>query len=269
MSISGMPASKVPYDGITMPNVEFVGAADAFHRKKVDETDVAFMIRLVSEIEEVFERVGAKNIISFSGESVSGAALGSMPAPQGYWPAVRALCDKYGILLHLDEVMCGTGRTGTYFAFEQEGIKPDIVTIGKGLGGGYAPISAMIVNDKVLEVLRRGTSSFNHGHTFQAHAICCAIALKVQQIVKGEGLVERCAEIGEKLAKLLDEAFHGAKYMAERRGRGLFQSIEFMLDPRTKTTLSKKTSSSEPKFNALHSTWVLRCILVRALLMGW
>lgn len=162
-----------------------------------------------------------------------------MPAPQGYWPAVRALCDKHGILLHLDEVMCGMGRTGTYFAFEQEGIKPDIVTIGKGLGGGFAPISAMIVNDKVLGALRRGTSSFNHGHTFQAHAVCCAIALQVQRIVKRQQLVERCAEMGDKLAKLLDEAFHGAKHVAERRGRGLFQSVEFMLDPRTKTPFSK------------------------------
>lgn len=177
-----------------------------------------------------------------SGEPVSGAALGAMPAPKGYWSAIRALCSKYGILLHLDEVMCGMGRTGTYFAFEQEGIKPDIVTIGKGLGGGYAPTSAMLVNDKILDVLRKGTSSFNHGHTYQAHPVSCAVALKVQQIVKRDGLVERCAEKGEKLNKLLQDAFVGAEYVAEIRGRGLFRCVEFMLDPRTKTPFTKDTA---------------------------
>ena len=165
-----------------------------------------------------------------------------MPAPTGYWPAVRALCDRHGVLLHLDEIMCGMGRTGTYFAFEQEGIKPDIVTIGKGLGGGYAPISAMLVNDKVLDALRQGTSSFNHGHTFQAHPIACAVALRVQQIVKRERLVERCMEQGEKLRGLLEDALCGAEFVADIRGRGLFQAVEFMLDPRTKTPFSRETA---------------------------
>lgn len=165
-----------------------------------------------------------------------------MPAPKGYWPAVRALCDKHGIILHLDEVMCGMGRTGTYFAFEKEGIKPDVVTIGKALSSGYAPSSAMLVNDKMLDVFRRGTASFNHGHTFQSHPMCCATVLKVQQIIKREQLVERCAEKGEQLAKLLQDAFDGAEYVADIRGRGLLRSVEFMLDPRTKTPFPKDTA---------------------------
>jgi adenosylmethionine-8-amino-7-oxononanoate aminotransferase len=171
---------------------------------------------------------------------VSGAALGAMAAPKGYWPAVRILCDKHGILLHLDEVMCGMGRTGTYFAFEQEGIKPDIVTIGKGLGGGYAAIAGMLVNDKIIDALRKGTSSFNHGHTFQAHPVSSAIAYKVQQIVRKERLVERSAEKGEEVTNLLQEAFTGAKYVADIRGSGLFHAVEFMRDPATKEPFAKE-----------------------------
>lgn len=162
-----------------------------------------------------------------------------MAAPKGYWQAVRAICDKHGILLHLDEIMCGMGRMGTYFAFEQEDIKPDIVTIGKGLGGGYTVISAMLINDKVLGGIRGGTKAFNHGHTFQAHPVACAIALKVQQILKEGRLVEQCAERGKYLNKLLRDAFTGAKHVADIRGRGLFQTIEFMRDPMTKTPFAK------------------------------
>lgn len=124
--------------------------------------------------------------------------------------------------------MCGVGRTGTYFAFEQEGIQPDIVTIGKGLGGGYVPISAMLLNDKVVHVLRQGTSAFNHGQTFQAHPVACAAALAVQNIVQQNHLIESCAESGKKFGKLLQETFVDCKYVGDIRGRGLFWALEFV-----------------------------------------
>ena len=162
-----------------------------------------------------------------------------MAAPRGYWPSVRALCDKYGILLHLDEVMCGMGRTGTYFAFEQEEIRPDLVSIGKGLGGGYAPIAGMLINDKIVNVLRRGTSAFNHGHTYQAHPVSCATALAVQNILKRDGLVSRCATKGKVLEKLLRDSFAGAKYVGDIRGRGLFWTVEFVYDKSTKTPFDR------------------------------
>lgn len=153
-----------------------------------------------------------------------------MAAPRGYWPAIRALCDRYGILLHLDEVMCGTGRTGTYFAFEQEGIQPDIVTIGKGLGGGYAPIAGLLINSKIVDVLKAGSSTFNHGQTYQAHPTSCATALAVQEIVLRERLVGRCAKQGIKLEQLLRNTFKNSKYVGDIRGRGLFWCVEFMED---------------------------------------
>lgn len=131
--------------------------------------------------------------------------------------------------------MCGVGRTGTYFAYEHDGdISPDIVTIGKGLGGGYVPISGMLVSRKVVEMLRRGTSAFNHGHTFQAHPVACAAALAVQGVVRREGLVARAAEVGEEVERLLREAFKACKYVGDIRGRGLFWGLEFVRDKEAK-----------------------------------
>lgn len=134
------------------------------------------------------------------------------------------------------------GRTGTYFAFEQEGIRPDLVSIGKGLGGGYAPIAAMLINDKIVDILRQGTSAFNHGHTYQAHPVSCATALAVQNVLKRDDLVSRCAMKGKVLEKLLLDTFAGCKHVGDIRGRGLFWAVEFVSDKSTKTPFAKSLS---------------------------
>lgn len=127
------------------------------------------------------------------------------------------------------------GRTGTFFAFEQESVIPDILTIGKGLGGGYAPIAGILVHQKVISVLRSGSSAFNHGQTYQAHPVSCAAALKVQQIIRRDKLVQRCAKMGRLLESLLREALGRCKYVGDIRGRGLFWGVEFVRDRETKT----------------------------------
>ncbi|RYN45427.1 putative aminotransferase [Alternaria tenuissima] len=234
MSVSSVIGRKVPYEQILLLNVSFVGPADHYHGARDAETEEEYVTRLVEEIEQEFLRLGPENIISFIGETVSGATLGAMASPKGYWPSVRTLCDKYGILLHLDEVMCGTGRTGTYFAFEQEDIQPDIVTIGKGLGGGYAPIAGMLINRKIVDALKEGSSAFNHGQTYQAHPTSCATALAVQQIIKRDHLVNRCAVQGQKLGRRLQDTFKECKHIGDIRGRGLFWCLEFMENATTK-----------------------------------
>lgn len=135
--------------------------------------------------------------------------------------------------------MCGVGRTGSYFAFEQEDgdVSPDLVTVGKGLGGGYVPIAGMLVSRKVVEALRAGTSAFNHGQTFQAHPVACAAALAVQGIVRRDGLVARSAEMGRRLSGLLRDAFAACRYVGDIRGRGLFWALEFVRDKGTKESL--------------------------------
>ncbi|KAK5276854.1 hypothetical protein LTR40_011113, partial [Exophiala xenobiotica] len=179
--------------------------------------------------------LGPDTVIAFLAEPLVGATSACTPAPRGYFRGVREVCDKYGILLILDEVMCGMGRTGTQFAFEQEGgIVPDIMTMGKGLGGGYAPVAGVLVHRKVIDVLRRGTSSFNHGHTYQAHPVGCAATLAVQKIIRRDGLIENCARMGKFLYPLLVDTFGRAKYVGDIRGRGLFWGIEFVKDKATR-----------------------------------
>ncbi|KAL2866134.1 adenosylmethionine-8-amino-7-oxononanoate aminotransferase [Aspergillus lucknowensis] len=236
MSISGNVARKKPYLDTVLGNVSLVSPAFAYRFQRVDEgeSEEMYAARLVREVEEEFVRVGPENVVMFSGETVVGATTGCVAAPRGYWRGIRELCSRYGILLHLDEVMCGAGRTGSYFAFEREGICPDIVTLGKGLGGGYIPVAAMLVSGGVVDVLRRGSSVFNHGHTYQAHPVACAAALAVQRVLRRERLVERCAVQGGKLEGLLREAFGGSRYVGDIRGRGLFWALEFVRDRKSK-----------------------------------
>ncbi|KAK7430686.1 hypothetical protein QQZ08_002730 [Neonectria magnoliae] len=203
MSISMNQARKAPHQGFCYPNVSHVSPAYAYQYKHDTESEAEFTERLLAELEAEFSRVGSEKVVAFIAETVSGATLGCVAAPKGYYKGVRALCDKSGILLFLDEIMCGVGRTGTYFAFEQEGIVPDIVTIAKGLGGGYAAITGVLVHEKVVDVLRQGSQVFNNGHTYQAHPISCAAALAVQRIVQRDRLIARCAEMGQVLERRL------------------------------------------------------------------
>lgn len=234
MSVGSNLPRKIPYQPLLLPNVSHVEPAYAYQYMRAGETEREYGFRLLNELESEFERLGPRNIIAFIAEPVVGATSGCTPAPLGYFRGVRLLCDKYGILLILDEVMCGVGRTGSYFAFEQEYIVPDIMTIGKGLGGGYAPIAGILVGNKVVDVLEAGTGVFNHGHTYQAHPLSCATALAVQKIIKRDSLVTRCKTSGEVLEKLLRNKLESKKYVGNVRGRGLFWSIEFVQNKDTK-----------------------------------
>ncbi|RDW85999.1 hypothetical protein BP5796_04324 [Coleophoma crateriformis] len=238
MSVSSNLPRRIPYQDILMPNVAFVSPAYAYHDQRATETEEEYAGRLIAELESEFQRIGPENIISFIAEPIVGATSGCVPAPKGYFTGVRQVCDKYGILLHLDEIMCGMGRTGTYFAFEQEDIQPDLVAIGKGLSGGYAPVSAVLISKKIVDVLKAGSAAFNHGHTYQSHPVTCATALAVQRIVRRENLIQRCALLGMLLEKMLIDAFSDCRFVGNIRGRGLFWGIEFVKDKATKETFA-------------------------------
>ena len=232
MSVSSNLPRKVPYEPLLLKNVSHVSPAYAYQYKFDGETDAEYVARLAAELSAEFERLGPENVIAFIAEPIVGATTGCVPAPPGYFRAVRDICNRHGILLILDEVMCGMGRTGSQFAFEQEGegVVPDIMTMGKGLGGGYAPIAGVLVNKKVVDVLRAGTGGFNHAQTYQAHAVSCATALAVQKIVQRDGLIERCKRKGFVLEDLLRKTMGDKKYVGDIRGRGLFWGIEFVRD---------------------------------------
>ncbi|KAK1142419.1 hypothetical protein N8T08_007971 [Aspergillus melleus] len=235
MSISGNLARKVPYQGFAYPHVSHVSPAYAYRYKGDTETEEQFTTRLLQEIEDEFLRIGPEKVIAFIAEPVVGATSGCVAAPRGYFAGVRELCNKYGILLILDEIMCGIGRTGSFFAFEQEqDVIPDILTVAKGLGGGYAAISGVLIHNKVIDVLRQGSNAYNNGHTYQAHPTSCAAALAVQKIVRREGLVSRCADMGRVLEELLHIELRDCRSVGDIRGRGLFWAVEFVRDKKSK-----------------------------------
>ncbi|KAK6837485.1 hypothetical protein RU639_001679 [Aspergillus parasiticus] len=236
MSISSNLARKVPFTGFMYPHTSHVSPAYAYRHQMTGETEAEFTARLLRELEEEFLRIGPEKIIAFVAEPIVGATAGCVTAPAGYFTGIRAMCDRYGILLILDEIMCGVGRSGTFFAFEQENVVPDIMTIAKGLGGGYAPIAGVLVHKKVIDVLRKGSNAFNHGHTYQAHPVSCAAALAVQQIVRRDNLVERCAALGQVLEQQLRSGLAHCPSVGDIRGRGLFWAVEFVQDRTTKAT---------------------------------
>lgn len=234
MSLSTNSGRKIPYAGFSYPHVSHVSPAFPYRFQDRSESSEEYVERLVAELEEEFLRIGPEKIIAFFAETVVGATTGCVAAPEGYFKRVRSLCDKYGILLILDEVMCGTGRTGTYFAFEQEGIEPDITTVAKGLGGGFATIAGIYIHQKVIDVLWGGSKAFAHGHTYQAHPVNCATALAVQNIIRRDGLVQRCRELGYVLEKLLRYELEGCNSVGDIRGRGLFWAVEFVKNRESK-----------------------------------
>ncbi|KHN94701.1 Aminotransferase class-III [Metarhizium album ARSEF 1941] len=234
MSVSHNLARKRPYEGFEYPHVSHVTPPYAYRYKLDGETDGQFTARLLRELEGEFLRVGPETVVAFICEPIIGATAGCVVPPAGYLAGVRSICDKYGILLILDEVMCGTGRTGTFFAFEQEHVVPDIVTVAKGLGGGYAAIAALYVHGRIIDTLRQGSQAVIHGHTYQAHPVSCAAALAVQKILKRGGLVERCRDMGVVLERLLRRELAECRSVGDIRGRGLFWAVEFVKDAVTK-----------------------------------
>jgi adenosylmethionine-8-amino-7-oxononanoate aminotransferase len=196
------------------------------------ETDDEYGSRLAGELEATLQRVGPDTVIAFVAETVVGATAGAVTPVRGYFRKVREVCDRHGVLLILDEVMCGMGRTGTLHACEQEGITPDIMTIAKGLGGGYAPIGAVLAQGKVIEAFREGSGVFQHGHTYLGHPLACAAGLAVQRVIRRDGLLDNVQTQGAFLAQRLQQRFGDHPNVGDIRGRGLFQALE-LVDNRT------------------------------------
>ena len=213
---------------------QHVSPAYEYRGRRVDETPQAYGERLARELDDKITELGADHVIAFVAETVVGASLGAVPAPPGYFQRVREICDRHRILLILDEVMCGMGRTGTLHACEQEEIAPDLMAIAKGLGGGYAPIGALLMQDKIFETVAGGSGAFQHGHTYMGHPLACAAALAVQGVIRRDKLLANVRTQGAYLSRRLNERFGNHPYVGDVRGRGLFQGIELVADRGTK-----------------------------------
>ena len=208
-----------------------------YRGRRADEMPQAYSERLARELEAKIEELGGGNVIAFVAETVVGATLGAVAAVPGYFGRVREICDRHGVLLILDEVMCGMGRTGTLHACEQEGISPDLIAIAKGLGGGYAPIGALLMQEKIFATIAKGSGAFQHSHTYMGHPLACAAALAVQQVIRRDDLLANVRKQGSHLARRLRERFSNHAFVGDVRGRGLFQGIELVHDRSTKEPL--------------------------------
>ncbi len=226
-----------------LPETHHVAPCYAYRDQRPDETPEAYGVRLAQELEEQIQQLGADEVIAFVAEPVVGATLGAVAAVPGYFKAIRAVCDKYGVLLILDEVMCGMGRTGTIFAHEQEGIVPDIVTVAKGLGGGYQPIGAVLLSAGIYNAFRDGSGLFQHGHTYLGHPVAAAAADKVVEIMTRPGMMENVQAMGQHIHDGLLTELGDHPNVGDIRGRGLFRGIELVADRASKQTLDPKAKT--------------------------
>ncbi|OLN95620.1 putative aminotransferase C1771.03c-like protein 3 [Colletotrichum chlorophyti] len=225
--------------------ISHVSPCYEYRGKTRGESDESYVARLAKELDDEFIRVGPEKVCAFVAEPVVGAALGCVPAVAGYFRAVKSVCERYGALLIMDEVMSGMGRSGTLHAWESEGVVPDIQTIGKGLAGGYQPIAGVLINKGVSDVLEQGSSVFVHGHTYQGHPVACAAALEVQRIIHSDHLLANVQSNGRLLSNLLVEALKDEPYVGDIRGKGLFWGIEFVRDKTSKEPWPKEAKVAE------------------------
>ncbi len=221
-------------------DVSLIAPCFAYRFKRDDETEEQYGRRVADELETEILRLGPETVAGFTAETVVGATTGCVAAVPGYFKRIREICDNYGVLLILDEVMSGMGRTGTMHACEQEGIAPDLMTIAKGMGGGFQAIGAVLVAKKVHDPITSGSGLFMHGHTYMAHPVACAAGLAVVKTIKEEGLVERVRVQGARLRQRMEARFGNHPYVGDVRGRGLFQAIELVEDRGTKEAFDPK-----------------------------
>jgi adenosylmethionine-8-amino-7-oxononanoate aminotransferase len=218
----------------------------AYRLQDAGESDAAYAARAAQALEDKILELGSDQVIAFVAETVVGATIGAVPPVGDYFKRIRAICDRYGVLLILDEVMCGMGRTGTLHACEQDGIAPDLLVIAKGLGGGYQPVGAVLLSAKIFEAFSKGSGFFQHGHTYMGHPMAAAAGLAVQQVIRRDNLLANVVAMGDHLQRRLEERFANHHHVGDIRGRGLFRGVELVADRG-----SKQPFAPESKLNAV------------------
>ena len=234
LAAGGSAWRRAPYEPLLI-DVALVDPCFEYRFAEIGEDPKAYGARAANTLEREILRLGPETVIGFVAETVVGATAGAVPPVPGYLNKVREICDRHGILLILDEVMCGSGRTGTFLSCEQDGVVPDIVTLGKGLGAGYQPIGAVVCTSQVYEAVAQGSGALKHGQTYNAHPVGCAAALAVQQVIRDEALLGRVERAGATLMSLLVDRFGDHPNVGDIRGRGLLQALELVADRSTKT----------------------------------
>lgn len=234
LGVGGRMKDRAAFADMLMPG-HHISPCFEYRGRRPDETAEQYGLRVADELEAKILELGPETVCAFVAETVVGATLGAATAAPGYFKHIREICDRHGVLLILDEVMCGMGRTGTLHACEQEGVAPDLMAIAKGLGGGYAPIGAMLVSKRIAEAVRQGSGIFPHSQTYVGHPLACATALAVQRVIERDDLLANVRRQGARLEQRLRERFGNHHHVGDIRGRGHFWGVEIVADRASKT----------------------------------
>ncbi|WP_345816243.1 aspartate aminotransferase family protein [Paraburkholderia sp. PREW-6R] len=229
LAIGGNAWRREPFLPILI-EAHHVSPCYAYREQRAGETEEAFAQRLADELEQKILELGADSVAAFVAETVVGATAGAVPPVREYFRKIRAVCDHYGVLLILDEIMSGMGRTGYLYACEEDGVAPDLLTIAKGLGAGYQPIGATLVSERIYRTIVSGSGFFQHGHTYVGHATACAAALAVQRVIAEDKLLANVQARGEQLRARLRGHYAQHPHIGDVRGRGLFVGVELVND---------------------------------------
>jgi adenosylmethionine-8-amino-7-oxononanoate aminotransferase len=213
----------------------------AYRLQETGESDADYAARAAQALEDKILELGPDRVIAFVAETVVGATLGAVPPVADYFKRIRSICDRYGVLLILDEVMCGMGRTGTLHACEQDGIAPDLMAIAKGLGGGYQPVGAVLLSGQIFDAFSKGSGFFQHGHTYMGHPMAAAASLAVQEVIRRDHLLANVVAMGGHLQRRMEERFANHHHVGDIRGRGLFRSVELVADRDSKAPFAAQS----------------------------
>ena len=239
LAVGGHAGRRALYQPILIETSQ-ISPCYAYRDQREDETEEAYGLRVADELDAEIRRLGPETVAAFIAEPIVGATLGSVTAVPGYFARIREICGRHGVLFIADEVMCGMGRAGAMFVSAQEGVRPDIITIAKGLGAGYQPIAATMASERVAGAIEAGSGLLANGHTYMSHAVACAASIAVIETIEAEGLLDNVQRMGALLSRRLNEAFGQHPHVGDIRGRGLLQSLELVADRDSKQPFAAK-----------------------------
>ncbi len=257
LAIGGNIWRRKPFESLLI-EAHHVPACYEYRGRFAGESELEYGLRIANTLEDKILELGPDNVAGFVAETVVGATAGAVPAVAGYFKRIREICDKYDVLLILDEIMCGMGRSGTLHACEQEGVQADLQTVAKGIAAGYQPLGAVFVGSKIVDAIDNGSGFFQHGHTYIGHPVSCAAGLATQLEIKERGLVENVKLRGEQLKNELHQKFDNHPNIGDIRGRGLFIGIELVEDKELKIPFDNKLRlNSKLKASAMDNSLMI------------